>query len=117
MKTTVVQYKLEEAENARIEYAKRGTSLFIQYFPRRPISPEEGKRKDDDGPTKKIINALDRVLPKKNAAVNKETYVNIYPPKEDIPQYTIEVEGFYEFPTDCDYMRGKIIEELKRVKL
>ncbi len=116
--TRPLSYDLEEAQNVRIETTKRNESLFIQIFTKRKITTEEAVSKKDGSPARKIMAVIDGVLPKKNAAVTgKDTYITIHPPREHIPCFTVEVEKFYEFPTDCEYMKGKLVKALKELRI
>jgi hypothetical protein len=116
--TRPLSYDLEQAQNVRIETTKRNQSLFIQIFPNRKIPTEEAATPKGDSPVKKIIRALDDILPKTNAAYKGDgAYVDIHPPREHFNAFTVEVKAFYEFPIDCEYMKGKIIKALKELKL
>lgn len=116
--TRPLSYDLDESQTVRIETAKRNDSLFIQIFPRRKVTTEEAISKAEGSPARKIMTILDKILPSKNVAVEgKDTYITIHPPREHIQQFTVEIEKFYEFPIDCEYMKGKIVKELKLLKI
>jgi len=117
--TRPVLYELDEAQDVRVESAKKHDDLYLQIFPRRKIPLGEAVAQKEGSPARKIMAILDGILPKKNVSVtDKETYITIYPPDEkQLPAFTVVVEKFYDFPIDLEYMKGKIVAGLKKLKL
>jgi len=116
--TRPLLYELDEAQDVRVESTKKHDDLIIQIFPKRPIPLEEAVAKTEGSPARKIMAILDGLLPKKNVSVtDKDTYITIYPPDSTkLPAFTVIVEKFYDFPTDLEYMKGKIVTGLKKLR-
>ena len=118
MKITPISYISEMGKSVQIEYAKKGENLVIQLKPQnRVITTEEAMEKTEGSPVRKIMATMDKILPRKNVAVSDDTYIDIYLPKENFNFFTIVINKFYEFPTDCEYLKEKLISELKTITL
>jgi len=116
--TRPLLYELDEAQDVRVESTKKHDDLIVQIFPKRKISLEEAVAKTEGSPVRKIMSILDGILPKKNVSVtDKDTYITIYPPDTTkLPAFTVIIEKFYDFPTDLEYMKGKVVTGLKKLK-
>ena len=116
--TRPLLYVLEEAQNVRVESTKKHDDLIVQIFPKRKIPTEEAVSRAEGSPVRKIMVSLDGILPQKNVSVkDKDTYITIHPPREHFAGFTVVIEKFYDFPTDVEYMKGKVVEALKKLKL
>jgi len=116
--TRPLSYVLDEAQDVRVESTKKNDDLVIQVFPKRKIPTEEAVSRAEGSPVRKIMASMDGILPKKNVSVtDKETYITIHPPRDHFPGFTVVIEKFYDFPTDVEYMKGKVITGLKKLKL
>jgi len=109
---------LEEAVAKTEGSPVRKIMSILDGIPKRKISLEEAVAKTEGSPVRKIMSILDGILPKKNVSVtDKDTYITIYPPDTTkLPAFTVIIEKFYDFPTDLEYMKGKVVTGLKKLK-
>ena len=94
----------------KVEYTMKDNDLYLQIHPRRNIKDIEmaKEEKSGKGPTWKIINALEGVIP-------KSLKLKVLPPKKYIQQYTVVVKDFGDLFGDPERLIGKIIEALKKM--